>query len=113
MLKIARILLPGIIILNALSGCITHYKTTVKTGGPEIVSFRALPFSLSDVKLLSGPFLHATELDINTLLSYEPDRLLSKFYSEAGLKPKANTTWDGKMRQLQGIALVITSAHVQ
>lgn len=89
MLKIARILLPGIIILNALSGCITHYETTVKTGGPEIVSFRALPFSLSDVKLLSGPFLHATELDINTLLSYEPDRLLSKFYSEAGLKPKA------------------------
>jgi hypothetical protein len=89
MLKIARFLLSEIVIFNLISGCTAHHETMVKTGGPEIVSFRALPFSLTDVKLLSGPFLHATELDENILLSYEPDRLLSKFYSEAGLKPKA------------------------
>ncbi len=62
---------------------------TVFTGGPEVVPFRALQFPLSDVKLLDGPFLHATELDMQTLLGYEPDRFLAGFYKEAGLKPKA------------------------
>ncbi|MGD0341606.1 MAG: beta-L-arabinofuranosidase domain-containing protein [Bacteroidales bacterium] len=89
MLKIAGFLSSGIIILSLLSGCTTNNQPSVKTGGPEIVSFRALPFSLTDVRLLGGPFLHATELDEKILLSYEPDRLLSKFYSEVGLKPKA------------------------
>jgi DUF1680 family protein len=62
----------------------------IRTTGLEVISFRALPFSIADVKLLDGPFLHATELDAKTLLNYEPDRLLSKYYSEAGLKPKAD-----------------------
>jgi DUF1680 family protein len=85
----ARFIGPVFVLATVLSGCSSHNGSTVKTGGPEIVSFRVLPFSLTEVKLLSGPFLHATELDEQTLLSYEPDRLLSKFYSEAGLKPKA------------------------
>jgi DUF1680 family protein len=72
-----------------LTGCSSNEKSYIKSGGPEIVTFRALPFALTDIKLLDGPFLHATELDAKTLLNYEPDRLLSKFYSEAGLKPKA------------------------
>jgi DUF1680 family protein len=46
-------------------------------------------FGLSDVTLLDGPFKRATELNKKSLLRYEPDRLLSKFRSEAGLKPKA------------------------
>jgi len=89
MLKIARVLLSVFAIPGFISGCTAHHETTVKKGGPEILSFLALPFRLSDVRLLSGPFLHATELNENILLSYEPDRLLSKFYSEAGLNPKA------------------------
>ena len=72
-----------------MSGCKTREESIIKSTGIDVVSFRALPFSLTEVKLLDGPFLHATELDANTLLNYEPDRLLSKFYSEAGLKPKA------------------------
>ena len=70
-------------------GCKTRIESTIKSTSIDVVSFRALPFPLADVKLRDGPFLHATELDVNTLLNYEPDRLLSKFYSEAGLKPKA------------------------
>jgi uncharacterized protein len=89
MQKIIRFLIPGIVTAILFPGCSSHTDSTVKTGGPEIISFRALPFSLTDVKLLDGPFLHATKLDEQALLSYEPDRLLSKFYSEAGLKPKA------------------------
>ncbi|MGD0583086.1 MAG: beta-L-arabinofuranosidase domain-containing protein [Bacteroidales bacterium] len=61
----------------------------IKTGGPEVVSFRTLQFPLTDVKLLDGPFKHATDLNVQTLLGYEPDRLLARYYKEAGLKPKA------------------------
>lgn len=73
-----------------LSGCSAHEKSYIKASGPEVISFRALPFELTDVKLLDGPFLHATESDIRTLLNYDADRLLSRFYTEAGLKPKAD-----------------------
>jgi DUF1680 family protein len=72
-----------------ISECSMQKLNYIKANGPEVIPFRALPFSLVDVKLLDGPFLHATELDAKTLLNYEPDRLLSKFYAEAGLKPKA------------------------
>jgi uncharacterized protein len=65
------------------------HSSTIKTNGPEVVDFAALPFELKDVKLNDGPFLHATELDEKVLLSYEPDRFLAKFRKEAGLKPKA------------------------
>jgi DUF1680 family protein len=77
-----------IIILISFS-CTSGEKNKISTGGPEVVTFRALPFSLNDVRLLDGPFLHAANLDAKILLTYEPDRLLSKFYSEAGLTPKA------------------------
>jgi DUF1680 family protein len=60
----------------------------IKTGGPEVVSFRALQFPLRDVRLLDGPFKHATDLDVQTLLGYDPDRFLARYYKEAGLKPK-------------------------
>ncbi|MCX6300899.1 MAG: glycoside hydrolase family 127 protein [Bacteroidia bacterium] len=89
MKKLFKLLLCGYSLFIFIYGCTTREDRVVSIGGPEVVSFRALPFSLTDVKLLDGPFLHATELNIKILLSYEPDRLLSKFYSEAGLKPKA------------------------
>ena len=73
-----------------ISACTSHKLSYIKSTGPEVVTFRVLPFNLTDVRLLDGPFKQATELDAKTLLSYEPDRLLSKFYSEAGLKPKAD-----------------------
>jgi len=72
-----------------ISGCSSNEDYRIKTTGPEIIEFRVLPFGLNDVKLLAGPFSHATELNKKPLLNYEPDRLLAKFYSEAGLKPKA------------------------
>ncbi len=47
-------------------------------------------FPPRDVRLLAGPFRQAMELDAKYLLRLEPDRLLSGFRSEAGLKPKAD-----------------------
>lgn len=45
-------------------------------------------FDLADVRLLDGPFKKAMMLDAEYLLRLEPDRLLSWFRKEAGLKPK-------------------------
>ena len=79
----------GYSLLILLSGCSGHGNKKIGTGGPEVVSFKALPFDLSDVTLLDGPFLHATELNSAVLLDYEPDRFLAKFRTEAGLEPRA------------------------
>ncbi|WP_400263199.1 glycoside hydrolase family 127 protein [Sphingobacterium sp. SG20118] len=52
-------------------------------------------FDLGDVKLLESPFLHAQNLNVETLLEYDVDRLLAPFLKEAGIEPKAPsfTNW--------------------
>jgi len=54
-------------------------------------------FPLDDVVLLDGPFKHARDLNIQTLLKYDVDRLLQPFRKEAGLPEKAArfTNWAG------------------
>ena len=59
-------------------------------------------FPVSDVRLTSGMFKHAEDLDICYLIGLNPDRLLAPYMKEAGLKPKAenypnweNTGLDG------------------
>src|SRR6476469_9161797 len=54
-------------------------------------------FPLSDVVLLNGPFKHARDLNIQTLLQYDVDRLLAGYRKEAGLSEKAKSysNWDG------------------
>jgi uncharacterized protein len=46
-------------------------------------------FDLSSVRLLTGPFLTAQQLDGRYLLSLEPDRMLHNFRVNAGLQAKA------------------------
>ena len=43
------------------------------------VALQAVPFPLTDVRLLDGPFKQAQRLDAEYLLSLEPDRLLHTF----------------------------------
>lgn len=52
-------------------------------------ALKTKPFKISKVHLLNGPFKHAEEVEAAYLLKLEPDRLLSGFRMEAGLKPKA------------------------
>jgi DUF1680 family protein len=54
-------------------------------------------FPLGDVTLLDGPFKHARDLNIQTLLKYDVDRLLAPYRKEAGLTAKASsyTNWSG------------------
>ena len=94
-----------IILAFVLSACTSHKLNFIKTKGPEVISFRALPFDLTNIKLLDGPFLHATQLDEKTLLNYDPDRLLSRFYTEAGLKPKADHYMGWENESLAGHSL--------
>ena len=46
-------------------------------------------FSLGDVKLSDGPFKHAQELNIKTLLQYDINRFLAPYLKAAGLNAKA------------------------
>ncbi|MCU0403828.1 MAG: glycoside hydrolase family 127 protein [Chitinophagaceae bacterium] len=54
-------------------------------------------FPLSDVILTGGPFKHARDLNIQTLLKYDTDKLLAGYRKEAGLPAKATSfsNWDG------------------
>ncbi len=54
-------------------------------------------FALGDVTLLDGPFKNARDLNIQTLLQYDVDRLLAPYRKEAGLTPKASSypNWIG------------------
>ena len=54
-------------------------------------------FSLTDVTLVDGPFKHARDLNIQTLLKYDVDRLLAGYRKEAGLPAKAKiySNWEG------------------
>ena len=78
-------LLKLVFLFLMLNSCKTPEAEFVKTEGPEVVPLRVITFELTDVRLLDGPFKHATDLDLKILLGYEPDRLLAKFYFEAGL----------------------------
>ena len=62
-------------------------------------------FPPKDVQLLDGPFRQAMELDAKYLLSLEPDRLLSGFRTQAGLKPKAGMYGGWESTKLAGHTL--------
>lgn len=94
-----------IVFLSFLSGSCDKKESRIETGGPEVVLFKVLPFELSEVKLLEGPFKHATELNIEILLNYEPDRFLAKFRSEAGLEPKAEHYYGWEDNTIAGHSL--------
>lgn len=59
--------------------------------------FYSNEFALKDVQLLDGPFKQARDLNIQTLLKYDVDRLLAPYRKEAGLPEKAKCypNWDG------------------
>ncbi|MGE4586198.1 MAG: beta-L-arabinofuranosidase domain-containing protein [Mangrovibacterium sp.] len=105
-MKNAFIYFMLILIVSMISACKTQTaKPKVETGGPEVVKFRALPFKIEDVKLLDGPFKHATELNVKSLLNYEPDRFLAKFRIGAGLEPKAENYGGWEAGTLAGHSL--------
>lgn len=53
-------------------------------------------FDISDVRLTTGEFRHAQDMDLRYLLAIDPDRLLAPYLKGAGLTPKAEnyTNWE-------------------
>lgn len=74
---ITKLVILSTLFLIVLISC-KNETPGIVTGGTEVVSFRALPFEIKDVQLLDGPFKHATELNIQSLLNYEPNSMYSK-----------------------------------
>ena len=68
------------------------------------VALEAVPFPLTDVRLLDGPFKQAQRLDAEYLLSLEPDRLLHTFRVNAGLPSSAAPLggWEAPDVELRG-----------
>lgn len=89
MRKLGKYLLMSLILASCSVAPPDVKEELIKSNGPEVIDFKVLPFELHQVKLLDGPYKHATDLGLKTLLNYEPDRLLAKFRIEAGLEPKA------------------------
>lgn len=61
-------------------------------------------FPLQDVVLLDGPFKHARDLNLRTLLKYDIDRILEPFLREAGLQPRGEMypNWEGLAGHIGG-----------
>ncbi len=83
------------VVLIAAAGCAAFARAARVE---PAVPLKAHSFSLAEVKLLEGPFRHALDLNVEALLRYEPDKLLARYRSEAGLKPRAEHYggWESK-----------------
>lgn len=70
-------------------------------------------FPLSDIKLTDGPFKTSMDLNIQTLLEYDVDRLLQPFLTEAGLTAKgaAYANWSGLAGHVGGHYLSALAIH--
>jgi hypothetical protein len=69
-------------------------------GGPE----KVVPFDLSQVRLLDGPFQQAQQRDLKYLRSLDPDRLLHNFRVTAGLPSSVKPLggWEAPTGELRG-----------
>ncbi|MCQ2089874.1 MAG: glycoside hydrolase family 127 protein [Fibrobacter sp.] len=70
-------------------------------------------FPLSAVKLLAGPLQERQDLNGETLLAYDTDRLIAPFYEEAGMRPKATkfSNWAGLDGHVLGHYLSALAMH--
>jgi DUF1680 family protein len=106
------------IVVTALDGTTKqtytiNYKVDVPSGNAQQDKLYTNEFPLGDVTLLDGPFKHARDLNIQTLLKYDVDRLLAPYRKEAGLTAKAAsyTNWDGLDGHIGGHYLTALSIN--
>ena len=105
-------MLPGILVLIVLLGgrvsesaaqpFDTRPGRTDASMTPRLV---AEPFEIQQVRLLDGPFKEAMERDARYLMELEPDRLLHRFRSLAGLEPKGKLYGGWESQQISGHSL--------
>jgi DUF1680 family protein len=106
------------IVVTALDGTtkktyIINYKSAKPALGSQQDKLYTDNFPLKNVTLLESPFKHALELNIETLLKYDVDRLLAPYRKEAGLSTKAAsyTNWIGLDGHIGGHYLTSMAIH--
>ena len=81
-------------------------KNNSKVKVKPVVDIQAYAFNLKDVRLLNGsPFKNAMDKDATYLLSISPDRLLHRFYLNAGLPTKGDVYGGWESEGLSGHTL--------
>ena len=81
----------GLMVLGMLSGnALVRAETAVH------------PFPLRAVRLLDGPFLDAQTIDLQYILSHDPNRFLAPYRREAGLPSDVNAYGDWESGGLDG-----------
>lgn len=80
-------------------------KNNTKIKTQPVVPVKSYAFPLSDVKLLKSPFTKAMELDSAYLVLLSPDRLLYRFYKNAGLPVKDSVYGGWESEGLSGHTL--------
>jgi len=83
--------------IKAISLCIAIVLLSFGLGTQAQNKIYPNEFPLQDVTMSTGPFQHARDLNIKTILQYDSDRLLAGYRKQAGLPEKAKSypNWDG------------------
>lgn len=85
------------------TNAMAHNKHTVKV--KPIVPLEAEYFDLSDVRVTSGVFKNAMDVNADWLLDMDCDRLLSNFFKNAGLEPMGESYGGWEMAGIAGHTL--------
>ncbi|MEJ8840856.1 beta-L-arabinofuranosidase domain-containing protein [Lacibacter sp. H375] len=101
---ICTVTLLSSLLLCAAQSYIPERKNA-KVKVQPVVQIKAFAFPLSDVKLLQSPFAKAMQLDSAYLLSLSADRLLYRFYENAGLPVKDSVYGGWEILGLSGHTL--------
>lgn len=92
---------PKIILVPAVA---VFLVPSIAHASPPVL--KAIPFPLSDVRLLDGPFKKRQDVDARYLLEVlDPDRLLAGFRAQAGLPEKAGRYGGWEARGINGHSL--------
>src|SRR5688500_4265887 len=101
--------MTAILYRSQVAICVLLLSIVTANGQKPVVGDRiqreAKAFELDEVRLRDSPFKRAMMLDAEYLLRLEPDRLLSWFRKEAGLKPKGEVYGGWEARGIAGHSL--------
>ncbi|MES2776934.1 MAG: beta-L-arabinofuranosidase domain-containing protein [Bacteroidota bacterium] len=89
MLAALAVIALSCVYIDGLSQSYLPLRNSTVMKVPLRIGLRAYAFNLNDVQLLEGsPFKHAMDMDEAYMLALSPDRLLHRFFKNAGLPVK-------------------------
>ncbi len=105
-MKFAHTLLGLLMVVLASAQSYLPERNNSKIKVKPVTDVQAYAFNLKDIRLLDGsPFKNAMDKDAAYLLTIEPDRLLHRFYQNAGLPTKGDIYGGWESEGLSGHTL--------